>query len=184
MKWLPTEEQREHSLQRMQFRPVPVTARPILQLVDAFRALLTNGGAHVASFELSKGDDVAAWFLSRNRDEYHLADRLVTSAAFADAMPAITDPGLIATPDFVRSHSLILDGTLARALQWGGAYSPHLPAMPGKQAKTLGSALCASVFDDRYDDIDVDDSSTRWTNWFKGSPGTPPGSSPTNVAIT
>lgn len=167
IRWLPTDDQREHSLQQLRFLPVPVTAGPVLEVVDIFGSLLTNGGAYVAVSDVVDGDEVAAWFLSRNRDEYRLADRLISSAGFAAAMPAIAGPGLTNVPGFSRSQALVLDGTLARALQWGGAYSDQ-PAMPGSKAKALGSAFCASVFGDRYDDMDVDESSARWSNWFKG----------------
>ena len=165
-KWLPTEEQREQSLQRVRFRPVPVVAEPVLEVVDVFRTMLTNGGAHVAGFDIVESDEVAAWFVSRNRNEYGLADRLVRSAAFAEALPDVAGPGPAAATGFERSSSLTLDGELARSLQWGGAYTD--PAMPGARAKALGSAFCASLFENRYDDIDVDYSGARWSYWFKG----------------
>ncbi len=147
---------------------MPVTAGPVLELVDTFRSMLTNGGAYAAVFDVVGGDDVAAWFLSRNRDEYRLAERLVRSAGFAAAMPAVSGPGPADPPEFTRSHALVLDGALARALQWGGAYSELSPAVPGPQAKALGSAFCAGVFGDRYDEVDVDESPARWSYWFKG----------------
>jgi len=162
----PTDRQREQSLQRVRFRPVPVAAEPVLQVADVFRTMLTNGGAHVAGFDLVESDGVAAWFVSRNRDEYGLADRLVRSAAFAEALPEVAELGPAAATGFERSSSLLLDGELARSLQWGGAYT-H-PPMSGARAKALGAAFCASLFGDRYDDIDVDHSSARWSYWFKG----------------
>lgn len=166
MTWVPTEGQRKQSLQHLELRSVPVAAQPVHEVVAAFRAMLTNGGAHAASFAVLESDDMAAWFVSRNRAEFGLADRLVCSAAFAEAMPEVTKPGLAAVTGFERSSSLILDGELARSLQWGGAYTE--PSMPGAQAKKMGSAFCASLFGDRYDDIDVDYSSARWSYWFKG----------------
>lgn len=168
LKWLPTEDQRKQSLRQLEFRPVPIESGPVTLLVDTFRTMLTNGGAHVAAFDVAQADDVAAWFISRNRDEYGLADRLVRSRAFADAMPEVTTLGLIGDTSFERTSSLILDGTLARTLQWGGAYSDLGHAMPGALAKAMGTAFCASVFGDRYDDVDVDYSSTRWSRWFRG----------------
>jgi hypothetical protein len=164
--WLPTEQQREQSQQRLRFQAVPVTAEPIIEVVESFRAMLTNGGAHVASFDVVESDEVAAWFIRRNRAEYGLADRLVHSAAFVEAMPEVAEPGFTGATEFERSTSLVLDGELASSLQWGGAYTD--PPMPGAQAKRLGSAFCASLFGDRYDDIAVDRSSARWSLWFKG----------------
>ena len=164
--WLPTEAQRRQSLLRLRFRPVPVVAKPVLEVVDVFRAMLVNGGAHVAAFDVTDSDEVAAWFIRRNRAEYGLADQLIRSAAFAEAMPAVTSLGFVGTAGFERSRSLLLDGELACSLQWGGAYT-H-PDLPGAQAKALGSAFCDSLFGDRYDDVDVDYSSARWSHWFKG----------------
>lgn len=165
-KWLPTEQERKQSLQRLRFHPASVTAEPVLRLVSVFRAMLTNGGAHVAAFDVVESDDVAAWFISRNREEYQLADSLVRSSAFAEALPDVATPGLTSATGFDRGSSLILDGELARSLQWGGAYTN--PSMSGARAKAMGSAFCDSLFDDRYDDIDVDHSGARWSYWFKG----------------
>lgn len=166
LNWPPTEDQRKQSLQQLKFRPVPIVAEPVTHLVDTFRTLLTNGGAHVAAFDVAQADDVAAWFISRNRDEYQLADRLVRSAAFAEALPDVATPGLTRVTGFERGSSLILDGELARSLQWGGAYTN--PPMSGARAKAMGSAFCDSLFGDRYDEIDVDHSGARWSYWFKG----------------
>lgn len=165
-KWLPTEQERKQSLQHLRFHPASVAAEPVLQLVSVFRAMLTNGGAHVAAFDVVESDDAAAWFISRNRDEYQMADRLVRSAAFAEAMPDVATPGLTPVTGFERGSSLILDGELARSLQWGGAYTN--PSMSGDRAKAMGFAFCDSIFGDRYDDIDVDHSGARWSYWFKG----------------
>lgn len=164
---LPTEDQRAQSLRRLKFRPVPVVAEPVLELVRILRRSYAKGDAYVAGFDVVEADNVAAWFLSRHRDEYGLADRLVHSAELARAMPEVTDPGLWKPAGFTRSSSLILDGTLACTLQWGGAYG-DLPAMPGAEAKVLGSAFCAALFGDRYDDIDVDYSGAPWSRWFAG----------------
>lgn len=164
--WLPTEQQREQSLQRLRFSPVPDVPQPVLEVVEAFRGMLSNGGAHVACFDVVESDAVAAWFIRRHRAEYTLADRLVRSTAFAEALPEVTELGLAGPTAFERSRSLVLDGELASALQWGGAYTD--PPMPGAQAKALGSAFCAALFGERYDDVAVDHSSARWSSWFKG----------------
>lgn len=163
---VPTEEEIQQSLRRLKFRPVPVAAHAVIRLVDTFSTMLTNGGAHAAAFDVVDSDDIAAWLISRNRDEFTLANTLVRSAAFAAAMPEVAGTGPLDPTDFERSSALTLDGDLARTLQWGGAYT-H-PSMPGAQAKALGAAFCADLFGDRYDDVDVDHSWARWSGWFKG----------------
>jgi len=162
----PSDAQREQSLSRLRFRAVPVTAEPVHRVIAAFRGMLTNGGAYVAGFDVVEADDVAAWFISRNREEYGLADWLVRSPVFAEAMPEVSGPGLIAATDFERSSSLLLDGELARQLQWSDLRTD--PPMAGAEAKALGAGFCASCFGERYDDIDVDWTSARWSGWFKG----------------
>lgn len=164
--WLPTDRQRRESLRRLRFEPVPVVSEPVLGLVGAFREMLTNGGAHVAAFDVTESDEVAAWFIRRNRAEYGMADQLLRSSAFADAVPEMMDLGHVTDTGLERTQSLVLDGELAGALQWGGAYTD--PPMPGAQAKRLASAFCAALFGERYDDVAVDRSSARWTPWFKG----------------
>lgn len=164
---LASEEEIQQSLRRLRFVSLPVDAASTIKLVETFRALLTKGGAHVATFKVTDSDDVAAWFISRNRDEYGLADCLVRSSAFAEAMPEVAGAGLLDTTDFERSSPLILDGELARTLVWGGAQT-GFHSMAGAKAKALASAFCAGLFGDRYDDIDVDHSWARWSSWFKG----------------
>ncbi len=164
--WLPTDQQRRRSLERLRFSSVGVVAEPVLELIGAFRAMLVNGGAYAAAFEVVESDEVASWFIRRNRPEYGLVDQLLRSPAFAEAVPEMMQLGHILPTGLERSQSLLLDGELASSLQWGGAYT-H-PPMPGAQAKRLASAFCAAVFGDRYDDVAVDYSSARWTHWFKG----------------
>ena len=164
--WLPTDQQRRQSLRRLRFTPVPIVSEAVLELVDAFRTMLTNGGAYAAAFDVTESDEVASWFIRRNSAEYGLADQLLRSPAFAEAVPEIMDLGYIWNTGLERTQSLLLDGQLASSLQWGGAYTD--PSMSGAQAKRLGAAFCAAVFGDRYDDVAVDYSSARWTHWFKG----------------
>jgi hypothetical protein len=165
--YLASEEEIQQSRRRLEFGSLPVEAASTIQLVETFRALLTKGGAHVAAFEVTDSDEVAAWFLSRNRDEYGLADCLVRSSVFAQAMPEVVGTGLLDATDFERSSPLILDGELAQTLVWGGAHT-GFPSMAGAKAKALASAFCAGLFGDRYDDVDVDHSWARWSGWFKG----------------
>ncbi|RYZ31982.1 MAG: hypothetical protein EOP01_02215 [Propionibacteriaceae bacterium] len=128
--------------------------------------MLTNGGAHVAAFDVTESDEIASWFIRRNRSEYGLADQLLRSSAFAEAVPEMMDLGYVTATGLERTQSLLLDGELASSLQWGGAHTD--PPMSGAQAKRLASAFCTAVFGDRYDDVAVDYSSARWTHWFKG----------------
>lgn len=165
--YLPSENEVQQSRRRLQFRALPVEASSVIRVVETFRALLTKGGAHVAAFEVTDSDDVAAWFISRNRDEYGLADCLVRSSVFAEAMPEVAGAGPLDPTCFERSSPLTLDGELARSLVFGGAQT-GFPSMPGAKAKALASSFCASLFGDRYDDIDVDHSWARWSDWFKG----------------
>ena len=140
--WLPTEDQVQQSLRHLRFEAVPVEADPVIRLVDSFRTMLTNGGAHVAAFDVVEADDVAAWFLSRNRDEYTLADQLLRSEAFAGAIPNVATAGPIGDTTFKRMSSLTLDGHIAQALQCGCTinWSRHA-ARSGRSDSALVSAV-------------------------------------------
>lgn len=128
--------------------------------------MLTNGGAYAAAFDVVDSDDVAAWLISRYRDEYTLANTLVRSAAFAEAMAEVAGMGPLDPTDFERSSALTLDGDLARKLQWGGAYT-H-PSMPGAQAKRWGrhSVLISSATGTTT--LTSTTPGARWSVWFKG----------------
>ncbi len=66
--WLPTDQQRRRSLERLRFSSVGVVAEPVLELIGAFRAMLVNGGAYAAAFEVVESDEVASCFcLLRSR---------------------------------------------------------------------------------------------------------------------
>ncbi len=163
----PSPEQLRQSQELIRFAAVPVEAPAVLAVVDVLRPLLINGGAHAAAFNVTESDDTAAWFLSRNRfDEYGFVDCLLTSRALAEALPEVVAGGVNRTAGFTGHTPLTLDGEIAAALTWGGAYEEF----PGTaaQAKALGRAFSDELIGDRYDDVRVACSYQRWSPWFRG----------------
>lgn len=126
---------------------------------------MVNGGGLVAGFDIDLPDNAPhnPW-IGPHRNEYPLADMLVRSACFADALPEVASRGVSDDTGFQWLSSLQLDGSLGAALWRGGAYETFrgTPAA----AKAMGAAVCTSLFGDRYEDIRVDYSRAAWSGWF------------------
>jgi hypothetical protein len=129
------------------------------------RRINTNGGAFIARFHINGNEDFD-WFATRNRwDEMDFFRRLMSHAAFANALPEVArnvDTAELAK--FEWSSSLILDGELARTLVVGGAYE-KFEGTP-REAKTLGERVADSLFGDRFNDVLVFQCWKPWSSWF------------------
>jgi hypothetical protein len=154
------------SHRRIRFTRATVNSPGALRLVDTFRSILTNGGAHIAAFTVDDVDDTAHWFLSRNRfGEYGFIKQLLTSDALTSALPDLVP--IDANPmdaNFEESSALLLDGQLAGALVWGGPYGKFDGSEA--EAKRVGVEVCSELIGDRYEDFRVDRSHGSWADWF------------------
>ena len=148
------------------FVPAPVRSPAVLRVGEQFRSMLANGGAPVAAFAVHDADDTAQWFLSRNRfDEYEFIRCLLTSPALADTLPELYANGpLIKNLSFRVASPLCLNGSIASALKWGGAYIEFDGS--GAKAKKLGQAFSDDIIGDRFDDFRVHISGIPWCPWF------------------
>ncbi len=63
----PSPKQVSRSRQQLEFCQTEVTSPAALELIETFRSLFCNGGAHIASFRVTHVDNTAHWFFSRNR---------------------------------------------------------------------------------------------------------------------
>ena len=67
---------------------------------------------------------------------------------------------------FEETNPLLVDGQLAWALTSGGADGREF-AGSAADAERLGSAACAGLIGDRYEDVRVDRSQESWSGWFR-----------------
>jgi hypothetical protein len=149
------------------------TAIPLLEeLLDAFRARFTNGGAVAARFRISGVDDTYRWFATLDRLEsrhgYDLPTRLLASDGFRRALPDLDphNPGAQRLEDatFERVHPLEFDGQLARWLFEGGIYTTA--PIKASEAKRLGTAAVAALIADRYEAFTIYRTLTSWAHWL------------------
>jgi hypothetical protein len=162
---LPTLDRLVSSVRRIQFVPARETPTALLNLAHTLRSLLDNGGVIVETFAVD-ADEVAAWFLSRNNfDTYGLLEQLFKSNALSRAAPALgTFDPRAASRTFDSTSALHLDGDLAGALLWGGAYQKFEGSHAA--AKQLGLEVCHQMFGDAWEDIRVHQSTAAWSPWF------------------
>ena len=156
------------SRQRIEFQQTDVTSPAALHLVEVFRSFFHDGGAHIASFQVSGVDEIAHWFFSRNRfEEYGFVAALLTSDAMASSLPDITpvDTEMVEAA-FKESNALLFDGQIAEALVWGGPYANFDGSMA--DAKRLGVEVCNELIGERFQDFRLDNSHEPWSKWFKG----------------
>lgn len=162
---LPSLDRLVKSVREIQFVPTAGTPAALLNLADTLRSLLSNGGVIVQSFVI-EADEVAAWFLSRNNfDTYGLIEQLLRSNGVMQSAPALGsfDPRAASrTSDW--TSTLHLDGDLAGALVWGGAYQEFDGTHA--DAKRLGNEVCRQMFGDAWEEVRVHQSTAPWSPWF------------------
>lgn len=164
----PRPDTRALEVSRRALRFVPVNGQPdsATVLLREFRSLLTNGGAELAMLAIENHDRTTQWFLSRNRfEEYGFVRCLLDSTGLSAALPQVPADALAEQDRFAESSPLTLDGEIAAQLVWGGAYGRFQGG--GARAKRLGTAFCADLILDRYDDFRVDVSDGAWSSWFQ-----------------
>jgi hypothetical protein len=163
----PSPEDVSLSRKQLEFMQTDVTAPAALGLIETFRSLFHNGGAHIASFHVDQVDDTAHWFFSRNRfDEYGFITGLLASEAVASALPELAPIAAdLAGATFEESSPLIFDGDLARTLIWAGPYTNFDGSMA--DAKRMGVEVSSELIGDRFEDFRLDYSHEPWSTWFK-----------------
>jgi len=150
--------------------PLPEDRDAVHTFVAALGGLMRHGGALSARFRVEGGGSTARWFLSRSRfGEFGFLRLLLGSSALAEALPELGGVAFAQTPDesFRAVDPVLLDGTLAAALRWGGAHESF--ADRPAAAKDLGVAVDAAVVGRRYGDVRLHvGGAPWWSPWFRG----------------
>jgi len=160
----------ERSRSSVVFVALPEDREPVRELVSALGGSMRHGGALSARFRVDGADATARWFLSRSRlAEYRFLRLLLGSSALAEALPELGGATFARTPDetFHAVNPVLLDGTLAAALCWGGACESFgdRPAA----AKDLGVAFSDAVVGRRFGDVRLHVARPPWWSpWFRG----------------
>lgn len=154
------------SVRRIRFVPAGDPPPALAELATVLRALLDNGGVIAQTFQVEDADEAAAWFLSHdNVNTYGLIEQFLKSDAVRDlASGSGTYDPRVASRSFDRTSALHLDGDLAGALVWAGAYTTFEGSHA--DAKRLGLAVCAEMFGDAWEDVRVHQSTAPWSPWF------------------
>jgi hypothetical protein len=146
------------------------SVNPRVQVLEEFIAQVRkshdNGGAHLALFDVGS-DHVFDWFASRNRlTDEELLDTLLTHPSVQRALPELfLAPHERVTSGLAWYDEFLLDGTLARILYNGGAYSKSQG--DGRREKALALSVCEGMFGLRFGEVSCYISHDPWTSWFK-----------------
>lgn len=141
-------------------------APPMEWLSDLFRSLYSNGGVLSASFRAEIPEKVEELFWrTHSFSEQDILEGLLQTPVFRQRFPELEhelSPSNRA--GFESIHPLSLDGELAIAVRWGGAYTVN--DQPMSFAKELGRKFCAELFNDQYENMVVFRSTQAWSSWF------------------
>lgn len=139
------------------------------ELLAAMRNVFANGDAQFASFLIGPSR-VLDYFAARDMlDEIQFWTRVLQTSSVTDALPWLGET-YFQTKDFVfqRLNPFYLDGDIAACLVNGGAYRRY--SGKANEAKALSLNFCATVFDNRYDELMVRKSEDAWASWFMIAP--------------
>jgi hypothetical protein len=150
--------------QRIGLTPVTLPAKPFSDFLHRLRESHSNGGAHIAAFDVLP-DSIFDWFASRNRlSDEELIDTLITHPAIRAALGEIAIPEIKPSTGLALADPFLLDGRFARCLHAGGAY--WNAEGDGKTCKTLALDVCNAMFGLRYGEVALFESFQAWTPWF------------------
>lgn len=115
--------------------------------------LCVNGSVRFAQFDVVSNRDFD-WFATRRRwQETDFCKRFLLHPALRAALPDVTAGAAFkADTKFDWRSALTLDGELAEALVYGGAYLKF--AGSAREAKTLGARCCDALFGDRFVEVE------------------------------
>jgi hypothetical protein len=160
----PTFSEVQAMTQRIGLDPVNLPEKPFNDFLLSLRESHSNGGAHIAAFDVGPGD-VFDWFASRNRlSEDGLIDSLITRPSIRTTLDQIAIPEIKPSIGLSGSDPFLLDGRLAHCLHYGGAYWNS--ESDGKPSKTLALEVCDAMFGMRYGEVSLCESYEAWTPWF------------------
>jgi len=149
---------------RIGLDPVTLPEKPFSDFLRCLRESHSNGGAHIAAFEVLP-DTIFDWFASRNRlSDDELIDTLITHPAIRAALGEVRMPETKASTGLGLADPFLLDGRFARCLHAGGAY--WNAESDGKASKTLALDVCEAMFGLRYGEVALLESVQAWTPWF------------------
>jgi hypothetical protein len=158
--------------------PIELRAAEINDVVDTFRSIYVQGGAEFACFQLSE-PPLLGWILGRqqiwatNCDAPNAVDfcgKFLVQPPVRAHLSILQIPSSLPEPFHVEwSDSFILDGLIARQLRNGGGPRGRFRGSPSL-AKEMAVAFCRSLFDDRFDDVEVYASYSAWSPWFRQIP--------------
>lgn len=143
-------------------------------LLEQLRKAHSNGGAEFACFTISN-HPALNWFVSRNRfvsegsaEENNLDffSTLLVREEVNAALPMFMTGNKLSEPLNLKWESpFTLDGQIAETLAYRCAAKKS-----GAEYKQIGRNFCDAVFEDRYKDILLYSSFSRWCPWFKPEP--------------
>jgi hypothetical protein len=134
------------------------------ELLTELRATHVNGGAFFARFSFCD-DPVIRFFISRNNFQgIGFFERFLTSSALRETLPALKPPASLDSTEWDWWSPYLLGGDWARILMAGGAYKKYQKG--GSSAKHLGERVCADLFGDRFEEVEVFRSTEPWSDWF------------------
>jgi hypothetical protein len=162
----PTDAAVEQLWRSIDVRPIDESPPAVEEYLAELRRVYACGGAFLARFKIDGGRDLE-WFASRNRlDEISFFSRILTHPAVTAKLPEPTRDATFNESFTVEwASSLTLDGELARAIVMGGAHDRF--EGPPRDAKRLGARVCDELFGDRFLDVEVYRSRSKWSPWFK-----------------
>lgn len=169
------------------WREIEVTAaaveRPaVTELLGVLDEQRHNGGGMFASVELGP-HPVLDWFAARNRlGEIDLYWTLLDREPLRAQLDRLTSPSVLrpgpranaVRHGWHQESPLVLAGSLAAQLDFGGAYSsrpddPDEANVQARQFLDLTTRFCTELVDDRWADLCVASTFSGWDGWFRDS---------------
>jgi hypothetical protein len=142
-----------------------IVAPGVATLLTELCATHANGGALFARFRIGASPTLHRIAVVNRWQEYGVLDSFLRSAAVRKALPELrVGDRLLANPVWEEGGALTLGGVLAHELVAGGAYRQF--ERSAAEAKTIGDGFCAALFGDRFGDVQVYATSSRWAPWF------------------
>ena len=162
---IPSFEERASIWKSIRVDPTNSQIKNTDRFVESLRACYDNGDVGFFQFSV-EGNDHLSWYASRNRWlEINFFEEFFQLPALQEQMKEILiGINLSKESVFNWGSAYTIDGELARVLKSGGAYGKFSGS--GNDAKVLAGTLCRSIFEERYEDIQVYENHRAWSSWF------------------
>lgn len=144
---------------------IPLTP-PMDWLSDLFRSMYSNGGVLSASFRAENPQKAEELFWRvQSFGEQDILEGFLQTPVFGQRFPELKhELSPTNQAGFESLPVLMLDGEIAAAIGWGGAYSTG--DKPLSLLKELGRKFCAEMFGERYENMMAFRSTRPWSSWF------------------